>query len=125
MQSYDRGQPVKGGGRRVRFLQALLAVALLGPTACQSPTAPGGGNANVSAVEVICPTTLLVGETSACEARARFQSQPTRDVTATATWVSASTDVVQLPRWGLVIGRPDRSTFRPHMRGARALRRFA
>lgn len=109
MQSHDRGQSAKGRGRRDRFLQALLTVALLGPTACQSPTSPGptpgGGNANVSAVEVICPATLLIGETSACEARAHFQSQATRDVTITATWVSPSSDVVHIPRWGLVIGR--------------------
>lgn len=108
MQVHDRRQPAKRRGHD-RFLRALLTVALLGPTACQSPTAPGptpgGGNANVSAVQVICPATLLVGETSACEARAHVQSQPTRDVTSTATWVSPSTDVVQIPRWGLVIGR--------------------
>jgi hypothetical protein len=56
-------------------------------------------------IDVTCPATLLIGETSACGARASLQSQPVRDVTALATWVSLRTDIVSMPQWSLVVGR--------------------
>ena len=96
--------------RSARQLAAVVAV--LGLTACGGasavPTSPGGapsGDADVLALDVSCPPSLLIGEKAPCLAVARLRSGQTPVVNVDATWSSTRPEVVAVEALGVVNGR--------------------
>jgi hypothetical protein len=96
-------------------LHFVALIATLGVTACGGegavPTSPSGGAANggsdVLAIEISCPTSLLIGEKAPCAAVARLRSGQTPLVSfnSNATWSSTRPDVVAVDALGIVNGR--------------------
>lgn len=96
-------------------LHFVALIAALGVTACGGegavPTSPSGGvttgGADVLAIEMSCPTSLLIGEKAPCAAVARLRSGQTPLVSfnSTATWSSTRPDVVAVDALGIVNGR--------------------
>lgn len=91
---------------------SLAALAVLGAAACGSgagvvPTAPGGPGAatDIVALDLSCPTTLLIGEKGPCLAVARLGSGQTPVVSFEATWSSTRPDLVDVDALGVVAGR--------------------
>lgn len=95
---------------RRRFTAAAAALALAGAAGCgQTPTAPSGrgptGNqADIAAIDVSCPASLLIGQRGPCVAFARLPSgQPVPVLQP--LWSSTQPDVVAVDAVGLVTGR--------------------
>jgi hypothetical protein len=87
-------------------------VAALALTACDNPnTAPTptpGGTANASevlAVEVSCPSSLLIGQKGPCVAVAHLRSGRTPIVSFESSWSSAQPEIVTVDALGVVNGR--------------------
>ena len=97
------------GGRVFRSVAVVAAIEL---TACSGPaavpTSPGGptnGQSDILALELVCPTSLLIGQKGPCTAVARLRSGQTPVVSFDATWSSTRPDVVAVDALGLVNGR--------------------
>ncbi len=95
-------------------LHSIAVVATLGVTACGGasavPTSPSGGatggQADILALEVSCPASMLIGEKGPCIAVARLRSgQEDPLVTFDATWSSTRPEVVTVDALGVVNGR--------------------
>jgi hypothetical protein len=90
---------------------AAAVVGTLGVTACAGggapPTAPTSqsGDAEILALEVSCPTSLLIGEKGPCIAVARLRSGQAPLVSPDATWSSTRPDIVAVEPLGVVNGR--------------------
>jgi hypothetical protein len=91
---------------------ALVAVIVtIGIASCggASPTSPGGaattGGSDVLAIEVSCPTSLLIGQKEPCVALARLRSGQTPVVSFDATWSSTHPEIVAVDTLGVVNGR--------------------
>ena len=72
------------------------------------PTSPGGapgGNADILALDVSCPPSLLIGEKGPCLAVARLRSGQTPVVNVDAAWSSTRPEVVAVEALGVVNGR--------------------
>ena len=67
------------------------------------PTAPGAGDAEVVALEVSCPASLLIGQRGPCVALAHFRSG--QALVFESTWSSARPEVVTVDTQGVVNGR--------------------
>ena len=84
---------------------------MLGVTSCGGgggvPTAPSGGatTGEILAVEVFCPTSLLIGQKGPCTAVARLRSGQTPVVNFDATWASTRPEVVAVDTLGVVNGK--------------------
>ena len=101
--------------RDASALCAVGFVAALGMTACGGasavPTSPAGSDSTaassqVQALNVSCPTPLLIGQRGPCLAIARLGSGLTRPVFFDeAVWSSASPDVVAVDTLGVVRGQ--------------------
>ncbi len=63
------------------------------------------GETEILAVEVSCPTSLLIGEKSPCIAVARLRSGQTPQVSFDATWSSTRPEIVAVEALGVVNGR--------------------
>jgi Big-like domain-containing protein len=89
----------------------VTVVATIGVTSCggAAPTSPGGtvttGGSDVLAVEVSCPTSLLIGQKGPCVAVARLRSGQTPVVSFEATWSSNHPEIVAVDGLGTVSGR--------------------
>jgi hypothetical protein len=100
----------------------LSAGALAGLLACgcgRGPTAPStvsptalslslpGGGAEVVALQLFCPPSLLIGEKSTCVAGERLSSgqESLLNFSADVTWSSTPPDVVSIGEFGIVTGR--------------------
>jgi hypothetical protein len=85
---------------------ATLAVVLLPACETASPTAPAppAGDAGVTALDISCPATLLIGERAPCIAVARFRSGQQAPVFE-STWSSARPEIVAIDNTGVVTGR--------------------
>jgi hypothetical protein len=94
-------------------LHLVGVVATLGVTACGGasavPTSPSGGapsgEADILAIEVSCPASLLIGEKGPCIAVARLRSGQAPVVSFDATWSSTGPEVVTVDALGIVNGR--------------------
>jgi len=92
-------------------LHFVAVIATLGVTACAGavPTSPSGGagtgGSDVLAIEVSCPTALLIGQKGPCIAVARLRSGQAPLVSFDATWSSTSPEVVAVDSLGVVNGR--------------------
>ena len=92
-------------------LHLVAVAATLGVTACGSgattgPTAPSGGpTGDILAVDVSCPSSLLIGEKGPCVAVARLRSGQTPVVSFDATWSSTRPEMVAVDALGVVSGR--------------------
>src|SRR4029079_18650115 len=75
------------------------------PTIVTNDT-PASGT-DVLALDVSCPTSLLIGERAPCLAVDRLRSGNTPVVCLKATWSSTRADVVAVDAMGLVTGRSD------------------
>ena len=82
-------------------LRSLAAVAMLGSASCGGgasavPTSPGGssGGAEILALDLSCPASLLIGEKGPCVAIARLRSGQTPVVSFDAAWGSTRPDLV-------------------------------
>jgi hypothetical protein len=99
-----------GAWRTARRSGAVLATLVL--VACagesRSPTSPSGGPAgtdsDVLALNVSCPTSILIGEKGPCVAVARLRSGQT-PVVFEAAWSSTRPEVVSVDQLGIVNGR--------------------
>jgi hypothetical protein len=100
--------------RETSALCVVVAVAAaLGVAACggdnSGPTSPGGGGTadslQVRALDVSCPTPLLIGQRGPCVAVARLGSGAMPLVSFDAAWSSASPDVVTVDAMGVVKGQ--------------------
>jgi hypothetical protein len=94
--------------RNLRHLVGVIVA--LGATSCGSaaPTSPGRdvtSGSDVLALEVSCPTSLLIGQKGPCLAVARLRSGQTPVVSFEATWSSTRPDVVAVDALGVVNGR--------------------
>jgi hypothetical protein len=73
------------------------------------PTSPSGGatggEANIMALEVSCPASMLIGEKGPCIAVARLRSGQAPVVSFDATWSSTRPEVVTVDALGVVNGR--------------------
>ncbi len=73
------------------------------------PTSPSGGattgGSDVLAIEVSCPTSLLIGEKGPCIAVARLRSGQAPLVSFDATWSSTRPEVVAVDTLGIVNGQ--------------------
>jgi Big-like domain-containing protein len=83
---------------------------MLGSASCGSagPTSPGGGptsGSDVLAVEVSCPTSLLIGQKGPCVAVARLRSGQARVVSFEAEWSSTRPEIAAVDVLGVVNGR--------------------
>jgi hypothetical protein len=97
------------------FSYFVALITALGLTACGRegavPTSPSAGVAGsgseVMAIEMSCPTSLLVGEKGPCAAVARLRSgqTPLVSLSSNATWSSTRSDVVAVDALGIVNGR--------------------
>lgn len=89
----------------------VAVIATLGVTACAgaAPTSPSGGagtgGSDVLAIEVSCPTALLIGQKGPCIAVARLRSGQSPLVSFDATWSSTNPEVVAVDTLGVVNGR--------------------
>lgn len=96
-----------------RPLHFVAVIATLGVTACGGagavPTSPSGGatasGSDVLAIEVSCPTSLLIGEKGPCIAVARLRSGQAPLVSFDAMWSSTRPEVVAVDTLGVVNGR--------------------
>jgi len=94
-------------------LHLVAVVATLGVVACGGasvvPTSPSGGAssgpADILALEVSCPASLLIGEKGPCIAVARLRSGQAPLVSFDATWSSTGPEVVAVDALGIVNGR--------------------
>jgi hypothetical protein len=88
-------------------LRVARLVIALGATGCSGavPTAPGGGGADVLALEVSCPGSLLIGERGPCVAVARLRSGQSPVVSFAAVWSTTRAEVVAVDALGVVRGR--------------------
>ena len=90
-------------------LHAMAVVATLGVTACGGasgvPTSPSGGAGDIVALEVSCPTSMLIGEKGPCIAVARLRSGQAPVVSFDATWSSTRPEVVTVDALGVANGR--------------------
>jgi hypothetical protein len=92
-------------------LHFVAVVSTLGVTACAgaAPTSPRGGagtgGSDVLAIDVSCPTALLIGQKGPCIAVARLLSGQAPLVSFDATWSSTSPEVVAVDTQGVVNGR--------------------
>ena len=97
--------PVRKSAALVRVI-ATIGVASCGGAA---PTSPSGGTttsgADVLALEVSCPSSLLIGQRGPCVAVARLRSGQSPLVSFEATWSSTRPDVVAVDALGVVNGR--------------------
>jgi hypothetical protein len=89
-------------------LRSFSAVLLLAAAACGSdanplPNSPGG--TDILALDVSCPTSLLIGEKGPCLAVARLRSGGTPVVSFDATWSSTRPDLIDVDGQGVVTGR--------------------
>jgi hypothetical protein len=96
------------GRRALRYLAVwtALGVAACGGSTPAVPTAPGGGStggAEVVALEVACPTSLLIGQRGPCVAVAHLRSGQT--LLSQPTWSSTRPEVVTVDALGVVNGR--------------------
>lgn len=91
----------------VRLTASVVAAASM--VACESgtPTSPSptGGEATVVALDVSCPSTLLIGERAPCVAVARLRSGRQIPVVFESTWSSARPEIVAVDTQGVVSGR--------------------
>ena len=96
------------------FRSALACVAsfstlgLIGCGGGASPTAPSGagtGGSDVLALEVSCPTSLLIGQRGPCIAVARLRSGEAPLVSFEASWSSDRPEIVEVDNLGVVKGR--------------------
>ena len=96
------------------FRSALACVAtfstlgLIGCGGGASPTAPSGagtGGSDVLALEVSCPTSLLIGQRGPCIAVARLRSGEAPLVSFEASWASDRPEIVEVDNLGVVKGR--------------------
>ena len=85
---------------------AAISIASCGGAA---PTSPGGavttGGSDVLAVELSCPSSLLIGQKGPCVAVARLRSGQTPVVSFEATWSSTHPEIVTVDALGVVNGR--------------------
>jgi hypothetical protein len=86
--------------RRAVMLAALVAAYRCGGGA---PAAPG--TSLVARLQVACPASIFVGQTSSCVATAQFADGHTMVVNPTANWSSSDTAVALLDAVGGVIGQ--------------------
>ena len=93
-------------------LHFVAVIATIGVTACGGvgavPTSPSGGattGSDVLAIEVSCPTSLLIGEKGPCIAVARLRSGQAPLVSFDSTWLSTRPEVVAVDTLGVVNGR--------------------
>ena len=92
-------------------LHVAAVAATLGVTACGSgatavPTSPTGGpTGDILAVDVSCPSSLLIGEKGPCVAVARLRSGQTPVVSFDAIWSSTRPEMVAVDALGVVSGR--------------------
>ncbi len=99
--------------QRRSALHSIAVVATLGVTACGGasavPTSPNGGatsgDADILALEVSCPASMLIGEKGPCIAVARLRSGQTPVVSLDATWSSTRPEVITVDALGVVNGR--------------------
>ena len=90
--------------RMVAFVATLVAVACGSDVG--APTSPGGGTGgDVLALDVSCPTSILIGEKSPCTAVARLRSGQTPLVSFDAAWSSTRPEVVSVDQLGVVNGQ--------------------
>ena len=97
-------------GGVLRFVAALAAIGLAAcGRASAVPTSPiggaTGGQSDILALEMLCPTSLLIGEKGPCTAVARLRSGQTPVVSFDAMWSSTRPDVVAVDALGTVNGR--------------------
>jgi hypothetical protein len=99
--------------RRSACAAQVVVVATLCASACggdaAGPTSPGrpitGSEADVLALDVSCPASLLTGQSGPCLAVARLRTGQTPVVSFDATWSSAQPEVVTVDAKGIVHGR--------------------
>lgn len=108
MRSIDRARTARRTSRPASCLAAV--VATLGLSLCgrggDAPTSPTGvSTGDVLAIEVSCPSSLLIGQKAPCGAVARLRSGQTPGVNPEATWTSTRPDVVGVDAIGVVNGR--------------------
>lgn len=82
-----------------------IGVASCGGALPTSPTSGATSGPDVMAVEVSCPTSLLIGQKGPCIAVARLRSGQTPVVSLEATWSSTRPEVVAVDALGIVNGR--------------------
>ena len=109
MRLIEQSQYVTHRVRRTA-LHVIAVAATLGATACGNgadavPTSPGGGPGDVLALDVSCPSSLLIGERGPCLAVARLRSGQTPVVSFDAMWSSTRPDMVAVDALGVVSGR--------------------
>ena len=99
-------------GQRRSALHSIAAFAALAVAACGGGSVPAspsggatGGEADILALEVSCPASMLIGEKGPCVAVARLRSGQTPVVSFDATWSSTRPDVIAVDALGVLSGR--------------------
>jgi hypothetical protein len=90
--------------RLVPSIAALVVVAC-GTDAGVGPTSPGAGANAVIAVDVSCPSTVLIGEQVPCVSVARMRSGQQPVVAFQSAWSSMRPDIVVVDTLGVLTGR--------------------
>jgi hypothetical protein len=96
--------------QRRDLLRLVGVIVALGSASCgsatpTSPRATGMSGSDVLAVEVSCPTSLLIGQKGPCTAIARLRSGQTPVVSFEAMWSSTRPEIVAVDTLGVVNGR--------------------
>jgi hypothetical protein len=83
-----------------------VAAALVFVTACGAgPTQPGTNNTDIVSLQVVCPGSLLVGQTVFCAAVAQSRGGSSSTVTPSSSWSSSDPAVASMGPAGAVTGR--------------------
>ena len=95
--------------RIISVLGVVVVTGTLGAASCGGgvgavPTSPTS-DADVLAIDLSCPVSLLIGQKGPCIALARLRSGATPVVSFDATWSSTRPDVVAVDMLGVVSGR--------------------